>query len=155
MIKYSSLLFIALIVYTGCSTEDDPLSNNFSSTFQAKVGQEYWVGESYIDYSRKESQYIFFSPSKSWNYLYVKVNLTGEGVYPLPDSNAMFVETYGGDVLKGIYYSVGGAKESITISQYDTVNKFIAGHLNCSIKKDAEILLVDVTKFNARMINTK
>ena len=74
---------------TGCEHEVNSVSYSHEFDFIAKVGEESWIGESYLDFANYDRQHLFLVPDNQGAYLVVRIDFRGIGEYPLSDSSAV------------------------------------------------------------------
>ncbi len=150
-LKY--FLFIILFSIISCQKNENPVEPNYEqSSFTAKVGDEKWEGKSYLDFASNEVQQLFFVIQNSYKYMRVEIIFNGKGEYEIKDSNAVLIETIGGDVVIGEYYSITN-QNKITISSYEKSGNKIEGTFNLSFKNQETIIEVTEGKFVAYIIN--
>jgi hypothetical protein len=153
MNKNKFLVIVILIVAIGCNHPNNPIIPNTESYFTANIGAATWTGLSYLDFGPKDYQCLFFEPHNGFTYLRVDFKFGGQGQYQLLDSSAVLVETEGGDISLGAYYSNGTIQDVLTITEYDSINSFVTGNLSCKIKKDTALISITVNEFKAVLIN--
>lgn len=143
------IIFLFLI---GCQNDNNPVSSKHEYSFTAKVGNEFWQGKSYLDFGANESQNLFLIPDDKYDYLRIKIKFQGEGEYQITDSNAVLVETVGGDVNVGTYYSIS-QQNILKIDYYDQIEGIIKGTFNLKIEKQKSIIEITDGVFKANFIN--
>lgn len=155
MNKNLIVLAAFILLLAGCNNENCPVSSDFEYYFTAKVGQEIWEGECYLDFANEDRQNLFLIPDNNQNYLIAKINFNGIGEYFLSDSSVILIETDGGDVISGRYYSISNPDNTLNIEAYDETMSVINGSFNFKIRKQS--ITIDVTsgEFKANFINVK
>jgi hypothetical protein len=149
----SCIVISSIIFCCSDNSNNNPVSTEHEYSFSAKVANAKWQGRSYLDFANSDKQYLFLVPDGSYNYLTIKIPFHGIGEYQLGDSDAVLVETIGGDVLDGRYYSFSGSNDVLKINYFDENNEVIEGSFNFKIKKLNSVIEVKEGSFRANFIN--
>ncbi len=153
MKKVLIIIVLFIIVLAGCNNENCAGSSDDEYHFSAKVGQEYWEGECYLDFANEDKQNLFLVPESQENYLRIMIDFEGVGEYVISDSSAVLTETIGGDVLIGEYYAIGNNNSKLIIDKYDAVEGIVGGRFDFKIRKQSSIIDVKEGEFSANFIN--
>lgn len=155
MIKIISII-VSFTLFLFCSEPSDNPSNSPNDFwFSVKVENTEWHGQSYFDFASADLQILFLEPDENYNYLTIKIPFNGIGKYQLGDSSASLVETVGGDVFEGIYYSFSEPNDLLTINYFDENKGEVEGSFNFKIQKVNSVIEIYEGIFRAYIINKK
>lgn len=152
MKNYIFITVVFIMIITGCDNNNCTGNSDYEHYFTAKVGQENWEGECYLDFSKEDKQNLFLIPDNQESYLIIMIDFTGVGEYAISDSSAILMETVGGDVSIGEYYSINNTDNKLIIDKYDEIAGTIEGSFNFKIKKQALIIDIKSGVFKANFI---
>lgn len=152
---YLIITAVFIMIMAGCNNDNYTGNSDDEYHFNAKVGQESWEGECYLDFANEDKQNLFLVPYNRQEYIIITIDFNGIGEYAISDSSAVLVETVGGDVLIGEYYSVDNLNNNLKIDNYDDITDVINGTFSFKIRKQLINIDVKSGEFKANFINVE
>lgn len=153
MKNYIFITVVFIMIITGCDNNNCTGNSDDEYHFTAKVDQERWEGDCYLDFANQDKQNLFLVPDNQESYIIIKIAFDGVGEYTVIDSSVILFETIGGDVLVGKYYSDANLDNKLIIENYDETKGVIEGSFNFKIRKQSSIIDIKSGMFKANFIN--